>query len=136
MDHARWQRLEKALRDISDVDSAVAAAEELQSSASHADVDALVQLLMDESFFVREAAAWPLSDLGRIDVLPQLLSAFQRGLDEGHDNDGFSTALIGLVQSNRAEAQIVLRSLATDKDIALRENAIWLLEFAIDAHDA
>jgi hypothetical protein len=70
----------------------------------------LIELLADESFFVREAAAWPLSDLGRLDALPQLLAAYQRGLAEGHDNDGFSASLIDLVQSEPVEgARSVVR---------------------------
>ncbi len=135
MDHAQWQRIVGALQDVSDIDSAVAAAAELQASASSEDLQRLVELLTDESFFVREAAAWPLSDLGRVDVLPQLLAAYQRGFDEGHDNDGFSAALIDLVQSKSVEAQTQLQALATANDSALRENAVWLLEFVRDALD-
>ncbi|TKB63250.1 MAG: hypothetical protein E8D47_13040 [Nitrospira sp.] len=135
MDHAQWQRIVGALRDVSDIDSAVAAAAELQASASSEDLQRLVALLTDESFFVREAAAWSLSDLGRVDVLPQLLAAYQRGFDEGHDNDGFSAALIDLVQSKSVESQTQLQALATANDSALRENAVWLLEFVRDALD-
>jgi HEAT repeat protein len=101
-----------ALRDVSDVDSAIAAAAQLQESASSEDIPPLVHLLSDRSFFVREAEAWPLSDLGRVDVLPELLAAYQRGLDEGHDNDGFSAARIDLVQSKRVQAEAQLQVLA------------------------
>ena len=67
-----------------------------QNASTEEDVPQLVALLEDDSFYVREAAAWPLAELGRTEVLPQLLRAYQRGLDEGDDNDGFSAALIEL----------------------------------------
>jgi hypothetical protein len=38
---------------------------------------------------VREAAAWSLSDLGRVEALPQLLNALQAGKDEGTIAMGF-----------------------------------------------
>ena len=88
-----------ALRNESELDQMVAAARALQTEATPDDVPRLIDLLNDESFFVREAAAWPLSDLGQVEAFPQLLKAYQRGLVEGHDNDGFSAALISLAAS-------------------------------------
>jgi HEAT repeat protein len=136
MDQRQWQSLIEALRDVDNIDSAVAAAAQMQARASTEDVPRLVDLLADESFFVREAAAWPLSDLGRVDLLPQLLAAYNRGLAEGHDNDGFSAALIDLVQSKPAESQAQLSSLTSSADPELRKSAAWLLEFVQEAHDA
>jgi hypothetical protein len=46
------------------------------------------------------------SDLGPVDALPQLLASYQRGLKEGHDNDGFSATLVDLVESKAVEARI------------------------------
>ena len=91
-----WQRVVKALRNVESDNIAVDAAAELQAKATIEDVPRLLDLLNDDSFFVREAAAWPLSDLGVVEALPVLLDAYQRGLDEGHDNDGFSAALADL----------------------------------------
>src|SRR5690606_14341069 len=136
MDQPQWQRVVAALRDVSDIDSAVAAAAELQAAASTEDVPRLIELLADESFFVREAAAWPLSDLGRLDALPQLLAAYQRGLAEGHDNDGFSASLIDLVQSSPIEARAELSVLLQSSDSELRKTAVWLRGFVGGAHDA
>jgi len=136
MNSAQWQAVVAALRDLSDGDSAVAAATQLQASASSEDVPRLMELLHDPSFFVREAAAWALSDLECIDVLPQLLAAYQRGFDEGHDNDGFSAALIDLVQSKRINAKCQLERLVAGDDPQLREHASWLLEFCGETHDA
>ena len=124
------------MRDVDNIDSAVAAAAQLQACASTEDVPRLVALLADESFFVREAAAWPLSDLGRVELLPQLLAAYNRGLAEGHDNDGFSAALIDLVQSKPAASQAQLSAFMSSDDPELRKTAAWLLEFVQEAHDA
>jgi HEAT repeat protein len=129
MDHDQWQSIIAALRDMDNVESAVAAAARLQALASTEDVPRLVELMADESFFVREAAAWALSDLGRVELLSQLLAAYNRGLAEGHDNDGFSAALIDLVQLKPVEAQAQLSVLASSTDPELRESAVWLLEF-------
>jgi hypothetical protein len=136
MDHRQWQSVVEALRDVANIESAVAAAVQLQACASTEDVPRLVELLADESFFVREAAAWPLSDLGQVDLLPQLLAAYNRGFAEGHDNDGFSAALIDLVQSKPVESRAQLSAFASSTDPELRESAVWLLEFVQEAHDA
>ena len=134
-DH-EWHRLAAALRDDNDIDGMVAAAADLQARATADDVPRLLHMLNDSSFFVREAAAWPLSDLGRVEALPQLLGAYQRGLDEGHDNDGFSAALIDLVEMNVVAAVPQLRKLAEAGSDADRENAAWLLGFCNGATDA
>jgi hypothetical protein len=68
-------------------------------------------------------------------VLRELLVAFQRGLDDGYDNDGFATALVGLVETNKVASRQVLRGLAEDTDPAMRENAIWLLDFCSPGGD-
>src|SRR5262245_13534968 len=88
-----WEEVVDALRDLDDVGAAVRAAEHLHRSATLDDVPRLLRLLQDERFFVREAAAWPLSELAGATYLQELLQAYQRGFDEGHDNDGFSAAL-------------------------------------------
>ena len=92
-----------------------------------------MELLNDEDFFVREAAAWPVSELAGPESLDRLLMAYQRGLDEGHDNDGFTAALIDLVESHQESSREILQRLAKSGDKAKRENALWLLQFC-DAH--
>lgn len=129
MNERRWQELVASLRQGEDVERMVAAARSLQSEATAEDVPKLVNLLEDENFFVREAAAWPLSELGRTEALPQLLRAYQRGLDEGHDNDGFSTALIDLFEMNQSAAAPVLRELSGAGESGIAETASWLLTF-------
>jgi hypothetical protein len=56
-----------------------------------------------------------------------LLVAYQRGFDDAHDNDGFTTALIELVETNKSASKKVLEGLAEDP--AMRDHAMWLLEF-------
>jgi HEAT repeat protein len=87
------------------------------------------QELNDKDFFIREAAAWPLAGLAGVSALPQLLVALQRTFDDGHDGDGFQTALIELVEADKPAARQFLEGLLRTGDEAARENAKWLLEF-------
>ena len=123
-----WDELIRALRDTN-IDQAAAAAARLHKIATAEDLPRLLELLKDEDFFVREAAAWPVSELAGPSALAVLLAAYQRGFDQGHDNDGFTTALIELVQANRELSREILHGLAEANTGAMRENALWLLEF-------
>lgn len=123
-----WNALLRALRNVEDIDGAVAAAQRLHKESTHEDVPRLRELLQDSDAF-REAAAWPLSELLGPPALRELFVAYQRGLNEGFDNDGFTTALIELVSADALTCAEVLRHLATDADPNMRENALWLLEF-------
>jgi HEAT repeat protein len=129
MNDQDWDELIRALHHESDIDQAVAAAQRLHKTATAEDLPRLMTLLYDDDFFVREAAAWPASELAGPSALQELLVAYQKGLDQGHDNDGFTAALIDLVETNRETSREVLRRLAEGGDEAMRENALWLLEF-------
>jgi hypothetical protein len=86
------------------------------------DLPRLKVLLDDEDFFVKEAAAWPLSDLVGADVLPDLFRAFQRGLTNSTNNDGFSTALIDLpVTDPEGVRQRLLELMASGDSAMARE---------------
>jgi hypothetical protein len=124
-----WQVLIKALRTVQDVELACGAAQRLHKESTLSDVPLLMQLLHDDDAFVREAAAWPISELVGLPVLRDLLISYQRGFDEGLDNDGFTAALLDLVQQETDAAVSVLQSLAGDENLKLRENARWLLDF-------
>jgi hypothetical protein len=95
-----------------------------------------MEMLNDSDFFIREAAAWPLTELAGLAALPQLLVALQRTFDDGHDGDGFQTALIELVEADKPAARRVLDSLLETGDEAMRENAKWLIEFCETAPGA
>jgi hypothetical protein len=89
----------------------------------------LLELLGDDDPFLREAAAWPISEIAGHTSLRGLLIAYQRGFDEGEDNDGFTTALVELASADPLGCRGVLKELATSETGALRENSAWLLEF-------
>jgi hypothetical protein len=129
MNEREWDEVIRALQDSDNVEQAVAAAERLHKTATSQDLERLMNLLKHNDFFVREAAAWPISELAGPSALQELLVAYQRGLDQGHDNDGFATALIELAEANRGPSREILQRLAEGTDEAIRENALWLLEF-------
>ena len=126
----QWEELVAALRRPENSEEACSSAERVHREASLEDMPRLMHLLKDDEAFAREAAAWPISELVGIPALRELLIAYQQGLDEGLDNDGFTAALIDLVQVNPTEAMVTLQLLARDHDKSLRENALWLLQFA------
>lgn len=128
MNSLAWSEIVSGLASR-DVDACVNAASRLYSEASAEDIPALLGLLDTGDFFVREAAAWPLAKLAGLDYLPQLLSVYQLGFDEGHDNDGFSAALLEIPALFPAEARRVIEALARSLGEPLRGHAEWLLEF-------
>jgi HEAT repeat protein len=108
------------------------AIEQVRQNSDVGDIPWLLDLLQHESFLVREAAAWPLAELAGPSVLCELLNAYQQGIEEGHDNDGFAAALFELVELHPVEAQAALQLLANDGDSREKENAAWLLEYFQD----
>jgi HEAT repeat protein len=80
-----WNEIVSGLSNP-DVPTCADAASKLYASATPQDIPRLLSLLDSDDFFVREAAAGPLAALAGPAVLPQLLKAYQRGFDEGHDN--------------------------------------------------
>jgi HEAT repeat protein len=129
MTEQEWKTVIDALRARDDISGATTAALKLHETATPEDLPRLMQLLTDDDFLVREAAAWPVAELAGPAALPELLQALQRGFDEGHDNDGFQTALADLVGANRTQAREVVTRLANSLDKPTRENAAWLLEY-------
>ena len=112
-----------------DIDICTSAAARLHSGASAENIPALLELLRSDDFFVREAAAWPLAELSGIQHLPELFVAYQRGFDDGHDNDGFTAALLEIPALFPIEAAQALQELAKSVDPFLQEHAEWLLSF-------
>jgi HEAT repeat protein len=129
MTEEQWRDLTAALRDTGSLDSALTAASTLKALASAEDVPRLLSLLEDPDFFVREAAAWPLSDLGCTDALPALIRAKGLGYAEGHDNDGLNAAMSDLVSMNSPAARPILERLSKSSDPYASETAQWLLDF-------
>ncbi len=128
MNDNRWHQLVNDIKG-EDIVLMVEACENLQKEAEATDVPRLLELLNHESFVVREAASWPLAIIGDTTVIPELFTAYQRGLDEGHDNDGFSTALIELVELHAQPARQKLLELKESPNTNFQKYANWLLEF-------
>jgi hypothetical protein len=128
MNDRQWQDIVQGLRDTEDTDRALDAAAALKASAAVEDVPRLIELLSADDFFVREAASWPLSDLGCVDAIPALVRAKHRGTDEGHDNDSLCAALADLVSMNPAAALPSVHALLADPDARNQEAGRWLLE--------
>lgn len=128
MDASVWLGIVAAL-ESRDVDERVKAASHLQAESTADDVPALLALLNAEDFFVREAAAWPLAEISGPAHLPALLQAYQRGFNEGHDNDGFTAALLEIPWLFPVESRQALEDLARLSQEPLRGHAEWLLEF-------
>jgi HEAT repeat protein len=108
------------------VETAVNAAEALGTQASLEDVPRLLTLLLHNDFFVREAAAWPLCHLAGPLVLKELFAAYQLGFEQGHDNDGFSAALLDM---DLGKAKAPLLALLDSGDAIEKSHAGWLIEF-------
>ena len=131
MDVGAWNEIVSALSDR-DVSICVKASSKLHTGATPEDIPRLLALLENADFFIREAAAWPLVELSGPSVLPQLLAAYQRGFDEGHDNDGFTAALLEIPALFGPEARHAIASLAETAEGTMKHNALWLLEFCTE----
>jgi hypothetical protein len=128
MNAAAWSEAVAALHSR-DVDTCVAAAERLHKDSTPEDVPALLELLKTGDFFEREAAAWPLAEISGASHLGELLSAYQQSFEEGHDNDGFTAALLEIPALFPAEARSELTKLASVVKGPVRAHCLWLLDF-------
>jgi hypothetical protein len=112
-----------------DTEVCVQAAECLHRECSSEDQHSLLQLLKSDDFFVREAAAWPLVEIAGPSVLHELLVAYQRGFDDGHDNDGFTAALLELPYLHSEATSAAASHLAKTTTEPMKGHAEWLLTF-------
>lgn len=128
MNEGEWQDLLEQLHGTDPVILANAAGR-LDRDATANDLRRLRELLNGDDAFIREAAAWPISRIVGAPAMRELLLAYQRGFDEGDDNDGFSTALIELATADPSGCKKALLALAEAEIASLRENAVWLLQF-------
>jgi bilin biosynthesis protein len=131
---SEWDRIIADLHDVEDIDRAVAACEALDKSADESWLPRLHQLLANgRDFFVREAAAVPIARLEGLRALPQLLHALQLGEEEGHDNDGLSSVVEGLVSANPEEAAPALLRMIRGPSERQRSDSAWLWGYAAKA---
>jgi hypothetical protein len=71
----------------------------------------------------------PLAEIAGTQHLPELLRAYQRGFEEGHDNDGFTAALLEIPVVYPLEDKKALIALTKSSEDPLRGHAEWLLTF-------
>ena len=128
MSKQNWSRLIEDLRS-SNVEHAVRASEKISEIADENNIPELYSLLNDESFFVREAVAFPLVRLEGVDALAPLLQAYKRGFHDGHDNDGLNFAIVELLEENQEEAAPLLLNMLKKSDSETRKFAAWALGF-------
>lgn len=135
MHTATWNELVSALFSES-IDTCVNAASRIHAEVDADDIPNLLALLESDDFFVREAAAWPLAELTGPTVLPEMFAAYQRGFDEGHDNDGFTAALLEIPSLFPKEAKLSLKRIIASAKEPMRGHAQWLLEFVQSGESA
>jgi hypothetical protein len=131
MKPAEWQEVVSAL-DAPSVEACVHAAERIHNESTAEDIPNLLALLKHDDFFIREAAAWPLAELAGPSVLAELFAAYQHGFDQGHDNDGFTGALLEIPALHPVEARRALADLVSAAADPIRGHAQWLLEFCVE----
>lgn len=119
------------IRDLysEDIDRAVRACEVISQTADETNISELYSMLEDDNFFIREAAAFPIARLEGVRALPALFRAYTRGIQDGHDNDGMSAAIGGLLEENQKAALPLLENMLLDDNKDVRVNAAWALGF-------
>ena len=117
--------------DKSDVDSKIAAFDELKHQVTKSDLPELTTAICSASidFWTRELLAEPVAELGGAASLPVLLAAFQQNLNDGHDNDTFRSTLTDLTWTDSAACRSVLARLSQADDGDVRRHANWLMDF-------
>lgn len=121
----------RLLESTDDIDAQYEAFQRLKSSVTAQDLPVLLQALKSNTsnFAVRELLAEPIIDLAGVKALPELMAAFRKNFEEGHDNDTFQALLIDLVEADREGARVALRTLAEQASKDELEDIDWLLEF-------
>jgi len=121
----------KYLETGDDVDKQIVAFNILNETVSDKDLSILLEAIKSESsnFFVREILSEPIIRLGGVKVLPELLTAFQKNFDEGHDNDSFQLFLTELAEEHPNNVKRILKELSKNATKPEMENIEWLLEY-------
>jgi HEAT repeat protein len=128
MSKLNWSQLIQDLRG-EDIERSVNACQKIDEMADESHIQELYSLLNDESYFVREAVASPLARLEGIKVLPHLFQAYTLGFQDGHDNDGLSVTIVGLLEENKEDVTPLLLEMLQSEDVDTRANAAWALGF-------
>lgn len=131
MGNSSWTQLIQDLYS-DNVDRAVRACEEISKTADETNITELYLLLEDDSFFIREAAAFPLARLEGVRALPALFRAYTRGIQDGHDNDGMNVTIGDLLEENQQAALPLLENMLLNEDKDVRANGAWALGFVAE----
>jgi HEAT repeat protein len=127
-----WKAAVNDLTTSDDVDRLVAAYTRIADEADESHLRGLYILIEDESFYTREAAAEALARLEGLRALPQLLQALTRGKQDGHDNDGLSTTIVGVLEAYPEKSHALLLPMLQNLSDDVRSNAAWSLGFVIE----
>lgn len=121
----------RRLESCDDIDAQLAAFQELKATVTIRDLPVLLEALPSDrsNFAVRELLAEPAIHLAGAGALPELMAAFRKNFEEGHDNDGFQRLLVDLAEADREGVRIGLQKLARHANKAELEDINWLLEF-------
>lgn len=131
---SEWDQIVADLHNSAEVERAVAACAALDKGADESRLPQLYQLLTEgKDFFIREAAAAPISRLEGLRALPCLLRARELGVAENHDNDGLDSIIMDLVSYHSEEAVPMLLAMSSSPSAACRADAAWLLGFCANA---
>jgi hypothetical protein len=121
----------KFLESSDDIDAQLEAFQELKASVTSHDLPVLLEALKSKTsnFAVRELLAEPIINLAGVKALPELMTAFGKNFEEGHDNDTFQVLLVELAETDRHGVQLELKKLAKQSNNNELEDINWLLEF-------
>jgi len=125
----KWSELLSQLDNPNNIDASIKAARAISKVAGPENVKELYSLLQSPSFFIRETAAVPLARLDGVNALPHLFRAMEQGELEGHDNDGLTDTLIGLIESNKKKVTPLLLDMLKSSENGARADAVWALGF-------
>src|SRR5258708_25763357 len=113
MKQTDWDNLIKDLRNVDISETKLRKAlKTLKNKTDKDDVPRLYKLLHDKEAFIREIAAVPLSRLEGVKILPKLLRAMIKGINESEDNDGLQATLNPMLREYPEEAKKEIAKLA------------------------
>ena len=120
------------MRNLDNVDRAVAAAEEWGRHATAEDVPLLRKLMAEGDNFFRECLGTVLAELEGPPALPFLLGLLREGRALGRDNDALGFAVTELVSAHRRDVLPTLAAMSEADSPADRRDAAWLWGFVAE----
>jgi len=114
-----------------DIDGVLEAFYRLNDAASREDLPLLLEAIQSpkNNFWTRELLSEPIARLGGSTVLEPLFAAYHANVEEGHDNDGFSTFLIEIAETDTERCVEECNRLLAKPSFEHGELARWLLTF-------